>query len=140
MPKKTITGSVISFHNNTYTIHPITSIYSFNGGSEITYQSYNNQDEHVFIPIQARPITIGNTWYIGHIIGNNSCISFACQPCDPDCPGHDLTALIKTNIAYKAFKRLHKPMQGMAIIIIIAIIAIAVIAFMAIKQFGAQGV
>lgn len=88
--------------------HPITSISPYNEGMAAAYKNRQDKEDYVYFGPDYRPeILDGHTIY-GKRQGNNSAAYLIGNPTDPDCPGADLSSLIRAHGNHKGFKAIYE--------------------------------
>jgi hypothetical protein len=138
-------------------LFPVTDIVAYNEGVAMRYKNHNNKLDTVYIGHKYRPLQVGDRFWIGKRLGNNSACTIALNgekveikaeeiavavigaPTDADCPGEDLSGVVRTDglaIGYESLYESKIPWKWVVIIGVIVIAVIAVIYF--IKSRGAS--
>lgn len=125
--------------------HPIIDVVGYNDGFAMRYKNGAGTLDVVYVGRRYRPMQRGGKWLIGKRLGNNS----ACQitvdgvtmqqaadvigpSTDPDCPGEDLSAVVRTDglaTGYSALYESKIPWKWIIIIGVVALVVILVISF-----------
>lgn len=125
---------------------PVVAITGYNEGLVMRYRNGKGKLDVVYIPHSYRPLRHKGKYYIGKRLGNNS----ACRvidgqryqraddilgpPTDKDCPGEDLSSLIRADGVALGFKALYERNIPWKLIIILGVgvvVIIGVVVFVA---------
>jgi hypothetical protein len=124
--------------------YPITEIVGYNEGYALRYKNGDDKLDVVYVSRQFRFLEYEGKYLLGKRLGNNSgCeidfegakikegIEVIGPSTDPDCPGEDLSSLVRTDVLAIGYSTLteSKVSRKLIIIIIIAVIVIAIIYF-----------
>jgi len=129
--------------------YPITEIVGYNEGYVMRYKNSDKKLDTVYVGRKFRFLEYEGKYLLGKRLGNDSgCyINFEDEKIkegvevigpstDPDCPGEDLSSLVRTDVMAIGYNTLTESKVSWKWIIIIGIIAVAVLVFMYIKSRG----
>lgn len=130
--------------------YPVKEFVAYNEGYVLRYKNGDGQMDVVYAGPKYRPLEVDGEYWVGKRTGNNSAcyidyegikVKEACEvvgpSIDPDCPGEDLSSLVRTDVLAIGYHTLTEAKKvSWKVIIIIGIIVVAVVVFMYIRSRG----
>lgn len=124
-------------------VYPATKLTSYNGGYVMEYLGQNKAKEVVYIPRDYEFVHRNGATYVGKVAGNNSAAVLRFGPMvgasvDPDCPGADLSLLVKTDLMARGYRTVYERNIPWKLVLIIgAVVVVAVVVIMFLRGQGA---
>ena len=110
----------------------------YNEGTAVRYMNGDRKADVVYVGRDYVPVKVGRLEVIYKVKGNNSAAVLC--PTDRDCPGEDLSSLVRSHVMGVGYKSLYEkafPWMWLAIGLIVAVIAVVV--FLVAKGFIGTG-
>lgn len=109
----------------------IIGISPYNRGLAMTYRDGSGKVDVVYVPHDFKYLEKDGKYYLGKRAGNNSACAVLGSSLDKDCPGEDLSALVRAHGLALGFKALYERSIPWKLIIIIGIGVVAIIGLVA---------
>ena len=125
--------------------YPIKEVVGYNEGFVLRYKNGDGELDSVYVSRKFRFLEYDGKYLLGKRLGNNSgCeinyegekvkegVEVIGPSSDRDCPGEDLSSLIRTDvmaIGYRALTEAKVPKKWIIVVVIVAVIAVGVFAF-----------
>ena len=110
---------------------PIIGIEPYNRGLAMRYRNGANKIDTVYVPHNFDYLEKDGKYYLGKRAGNNSACAILGQSVDRNCPGEDLSALVRADGIALGLKSLTERTIPWKLILIIGAAAIGIIALIA---------
>lgn len=110
----------------------ITAMVPYNRGIAMRYRNGANKVDTVYVPHGFRYLEKDGKYYVGKRAGNNSACEVLGPSMDPNCPGEDLSALIRADGIALGLKALYERTINWKLILILGAGGVAIIALIAI--------
>jgi len=143
---------IVSAGNDKGEKHAITKVIGYNEGYALRYKNGDNKLDTVYVDRNFRFLELEGKFYLGKRLGNNS----GCQinidgetiqaskgievigaPRDPNCPGEDLSALIRTDVMALGYNTITESKINVKWVLIIGgIVAVIALIYWFVKSRG----
>ena len=110
---------------------PIIGIEPYNRGLAMRYRNGANKIDTVYVPHNFDYLEKDGKYYLGKRAGNNSACAILGQSVDKNCPGEDLSALVRADGIALGLKSLTERSIPWKLILIIGAAAVGIIALIA---------
>lgn len=136
-------------------VFPVNEVVGYNDGFVLRYKNSNGQKDMVYIGRDYRAIEVDGVYWVGKRSGNNSGATITYEEdgqrskvkvavdavgpsTDPDCPGEDLSALIRGDSFATGYRALYERRIPWKVILLIgAAVLVLVVVYMIAKSRGA---
>lgn len=95
----------------------------YNEGYALRYKDDHKTADVVYMSRGYRPIREDGFFIVGKNAGNNSAAYIVGQSTDKDCPGEDLSAIIRADGLAEGFKALYESKINWKLLLILAVVA-----------------
>lgn len=109
----------------------IIGVSAYNRGLAMTYRNGTGKIDVVYVPHNFKYLQKDGKYYLGKHAGNNSACEVLGPSSDKDCPGEDLSALVRAHGLALGFKALYEKAIPWKLIVIIGVAAVAIIGLIA---------